>query len=94
MILLQELQLTTATLLNHTLNKTKMSIENLTSEERVLLSKLNHRAITIVKLENILHAKKVPFDSNLLHDLETSKLEELLENWSDETLTQKIKKIN
>lgn len=69
-----------------------MSIENLTPEERVLLSKLNHRAITIVKLENILHAKKVPFDSNLLHDLETSKLEELLENWSDETLTQELKK--
>lgn len=69
-----------------------MSIENLTSEERVLLSKLNHRAITIVKLENILHAKKVPFDSNLLHDLETSKLEELLENWSDKTLTQELKK--
>jgi hypothetical protein len=69
-----------------------MSIENLTSEERVLLSKLNHRAMTIVKLEGVLQAKKVPFDSNLLHDLETAKLEELLENWSDETLTQELKK--
>lgn len=61
-----------------------MSIENLTPEERVLLSKLNHRAITIVKLEKVLHSKKVPFDSDLIHGLETSKLEELLENWTSD----------
>lgn len=66
-----------------------MSIENFTPEEQALLAKLNRRAMAIVKLEGILHEMKVPFDSNVLHGLETSKLEELLENWSTELLVLK-----
>ena len=59
-------------------------MNQLTHSEQELLKKLNIRAMVIVQLEETLKSKKVPVDINVLHELETKDLIEMLENWSDE----------
>jgi hypothetical protein len=59
-------------------------MNQLTQSEQELLKKLNIRAMVIVQLEETLKSKKVPVDINVLHELETKDLIEMLENWSDE----------
>jgi len=58
---------------------------NLTPAERIILNKLNTKALLIIEAEETLKEAKMPIDTNILHELSEEDLIGLIKTWNVKT---------
>jgi hypothetical protein len=65
-----------------------MNKDNLTPFEQELLDSMNKKALLIIKAEQLLKEAKIPFNTQVLFELEEDELEEMCQNWAPENQTR------